>query len=208
MRAPDEPQKPITWDALSDPHALLGDVSWSNYTVSSDVLLEQPGYAELIGRANGQDYSSTGGLNAYHLRVSDTGAWSILNSGTNGTVSTLAHGTTAALGTNRWHTLALTFSGTSVTAVIDGATAGSANDRTWAGGQVGYATSQGETAQFDNLSHPRQRRIRRRHDRPDRRGRLRPVRGRTEPVPDVRHPGGAVGLQRRQQPAVDEHLGR
>ena len=146
------PQKPITWDALSDPHALLGDVSWSNYTVSSDVLLEQPGYAELIGRANAQDYGSTGQLNAYHLRVSDTGTWSILTSNTNGSVSTLAHGTTTALGTNRWHTLALTFSGTTVTAVIDGSTVGSADDRTWAAGQAGYATSQGETAQFDNLS--------------------------------------------------------
>ena len=146
------PQKPITWDALSDPHALLGDVSWSNYTVSSDVLLEQPGYAELIGRANAQDYGSTGQLNAYHLRVSDTGTWSILTSNTNGSVSTVAHGTTTALGTNRWHTLALTFSGTTVTAVIDGSTVGSADDRTWAAGQAGYATSQGETAQFDNLS--------------------------------------------------------
>ncbi|KND25703.1 ricin-type beta-trefoil lectin domain protein [Streptomyces acidiscabies] len=146
------PQKPITWDALSDPHALLGDVGWGNYTVSSDVLLEQPGYVELIGRANGQDYSSTGGLNAYHLRVSDTGAWQILNSNTNGNVATLASGTTGALGTGRWHTLALTFSGTTITAAIDGATAGSANDRTWAGGQIGYATSQSETAQFDNLS--------------------------------------------------------
>ena len=112
----------------------------------------QPGYAELIGRANAQDYGSTGQLNAYHLRVSDTGAWSILTSNTNGSVSTLAHGTTTALGTNRWHTLALTFSGTTVTAVIDGSTAGSVDDRTWAAGQAGYATSQGETAQFDNLS--------------------------------------------------------
>ncbi|MFI0815393.1 ricin-type beta-trefoil lectin domain protein [Streptomyces sp. NPDC021098] len=146
------PQKPITWDALSDPHALLGDVGWSNYTVSSDVMLEQPGYAELIGRANAQDYNSTGGLNGYHLRVSDTGAWSILNTNTGGNVSTLARGTLAAPGTNRWHTLALTFSGTTITAVIDGATVGSVNDRTWAGGQIGYATSQGETAQFDNLS--------------------------------------------------------
>ncbi|MBW8736330.1 MAG: ricin-type beta-trefoil lectin domain protein [Streptomyces turgidiscabies] len=146
------PQKPITWDALSDPHALLGDVSWSNYTFSSDVLLEQPGYAELLGHANAQDYSSTGGLNAYHLRVSDTGAWSILNSRTNGNVATLASGTTAPLGTNRWHSLALTFSGTTITAVIDGATVGSVNDRTWAAGQVGYQTSQNETAQFDNLS--------------------------------------------------------
>ncbi|MDW6063892.1 RICIN domain-containing protein [Streptomyces sp. FXJ1.4098] len=146
------PQKPITWDALSDPHALLGDVGWSNYTVSSDVLLEQSGYAELIGRANVQDYSSTGQLNAYHLRVSDTGAWSIQRSNTNGNVTTLAQGTTAALGTNRWHTLGLTFSGSSITAVIDDTKVGSVNDNTYAGGQVGYATSQTETAQFDNLS--------------------------------------------------------
>ncbi|GGS91407.1 ricin-type beta-trefoil lectin domain protein [Streptomyces cinerochromogenes] len=146
------PQKPITWDVLSDPHALLGDVGWSNYTVSSDVLLEQSGYAELIGRANAQDYSSTGQLNAYHLRVSDTGAWSIQRSNTNGNVTTLAQGTTAALGTNRWHTLGLTFSGSSITAVIDDTKVGSVNDNTYAGGQVGYATSQTETAQFDNLS--------------------------------------------------------
>ncbi|MBD0734872.1 ricin-type beta-trefoil lectin domain protein [Streptomyces sp. CBMA29] len=146
------PQKPITWDALSDPHALLGDVSWSNYTVSSDVLLEQPGYADLIGRANSQDYTTTGGLNAYRLRVSDTGAWSILSSSTNGSVTTLAHGTVSALGTNRWHTVALTFSGAAVTAAVDGATVGSVNDYSWAGGQVGYGTAQTETAQFDNLS--------------------------------------------------------
>jgi hypothetical protein len=146
------PQKPITWDALSDPHALLGDVSWSNYTITSDVLLEQSGYAELIGRAGAQDYTSTGQLNAYHLRVSDNGNWSILSSHTNGNVSTLAHGTTAALGTGKWHSLSLAFSGSTITASIDGSTVGSASDYSFAGGQVGYATSQGETAQFDNLS--------------------------------------------------------
>ncbi|WP_075018030.1 ricin-type beta-trefoil lectin domain protein [Actinacidiphila rubida] len=145
-------QAPITWDPLTDPHTLLGDLGWSNYTVSSDVMLEKSGYAELLGRANSQSYSGAAGLNAYHLRVSDTGAWSILSSTTGGSVSTLAHGTTSALGTNRWHTLALTFSSSTITAAVDGSTVGSAADHTWAGGQVGYATSQGETAQFDNLS--------------------------------------------------------
>jgi hypothetical protein len=145
-------QAPITWDTLSDPHAMLGDVSWSNYTVSSDVLLEKSGYAELMGRANTQSYGGAGGLNAYHLRVGDNGAWAILSSNTNNNVSTLAHGTVAALGTNRWHNLALTFAGRTITASIDGATVGSATDSTWGAGQAGYATSQGETAQFDNLS--------------------------------------------------------
>ncbi|HEY0807926.1 MAG TPA: RICIN domain-containing protein, partial [Pseudonocardiaceae bacterium] len=145
-------QTPITWDTLSDPHALLGDLSWSNYTVSSDVLLEKSGYAELLGRANSQSYGGAGGLNAYHLRVGDNGGWSILSSNTNANVSTLASGTVAALGTGRWHTLALTFSGSTITASIDGAQAGTAHDSTWGAGQAGYATSQGETAQFDNLS--------------------------------------------------------
>ncbi|WP_410586289.1 ricin-type beta-trefoil lectin domain protein [Amycolatopsis sp. lyj-23] len=145
-------QAPITWDPLTDPHTLLGELGWSNYTVSSDVMLEKSGYAEVIGRAGSQSYTGAAGLNAYHLRVSDTGNWSILNSNTGGNVATLAHGTVAALGTNRWHTLALTFSGSTITAVVDGATVGSANDSTWGAGQVGYATSQGETAQFDNLS--------------------------------------------------------
>jgi hypothetical protein len=146
------PQTPITWDSLSDPHALLGDVSWGNYTVTSDVLLEKSGYAELMGRANSQAYTGAGGLNAYHLRVSDTGAWSILSSNTGGNVSTLASGTVAALGTGRWHTLSLAFSGGTITAAIDGTQVGTANDYAWGAGQVGYATSQGETAQFDNLS--------------------------------------------------------
>ncbi|MGV9352828.1 ricin-type beta-trefoil lectin domain protein [Streptomyces misionensis] len=145
-------QAPITWDPLTDPHALLGDLGWSDYTVSSDVLLEKSGYAELLGRANTQSYSGAAGLNAYHLRVSDTGAWSVLRTDTGGGATTLAHGTTAAIGTNRWHTLSLAFSGNTVTASIDGARVGSADDYGYAGGQVGYATGQGETAQFDNLS--------------------------------------------------------
>jgi hypothetical protein len=145
-------QAPITWDPLTDPHALLGDVSWNNYTVSSDVMLEKAGYAELIGRAGSQSYQGAAGLNAYHLRVSDNGSWSILNSNTNGNVSTLTSGTVAALGTGHWHTLALSFSGSTITASIDGSQVGSVNDYTWGAGQVGYATSQGETAQFDNLS--------------------------------------------------------
>ncbi|HEY3607688.1 MAG TPA: ricin-type beta-trefoil lectin domain protein [Pseudonocardiaceae bacterium] len=145
-------QTPITWDTLSDPHALLGDLSWSNYTVSSDVMLEKSGYAGLIGRASSQQYLGAGGLNAYYLRVTDTGTWSILRSDTSATFATLAGGTVATAGTGRWHHLALTFSGGTITASIDGTTVGSVTDFTFGSGQVGYTTSQGETAQFDNLS--------------------------------------------------------
>ncbi|HXM54950.1 MAG TPA: ricin-type beta-trefoil lectin domain protein, partial [Candidatus Dormibacteraeota bacterium] len=145
-------QAPITWDALSDPYALAGDLGWSNYALSSDVLLERSGYVELIGRATFQHSFGPAGLDAYYLRVTDTGQWSILRNDTSNAVTTLRTGTVTALGTNRWHTIGLTFSGTTVTATIDGVQVGSVTDAVWTAGQVGFGTSQGETAQFDNLS--------------------------------------------------------
>ncbi|HEY0807740.1 MAG TPA: LamG-like jellyroll fold domain-containing protein, partial [Pseudonocardiaceae bacterium] len=139
------PQTPILWKQNADPYALLGSTNWANYTVSSDVLLEKPGYVELIGRAGAENLDPCG-LNAYYLRVTDTGSWSILRNNSSCAMTTLASGTTAALGTNRWHTLALTLAGNTITASVDGTTVASATDTTWSVGQVGYATSQGETA--------------------------------------------------------------
>jgi hypothetical protein len=146
------PQKAIPWKKLTDPYALLGNVAWNNYTVSADALLEKAGYVELIGRAGGQDTGNQAALNAYYLRVSDTGAWSILRNNTSQQVTTLRSGTTTALGTNRWHTLSLGFSGGTITAGVDGTVIGTVNDTTFSAGQAGLATSQGETAQFDNLA--------------------------------------------------------
>ena len=42
--------KPIEWTGDGDPSTVAGDPHWQNYRVSSDVLLEQPGYVDLIGR--------------------------------------------------------------------------------------------------------------------------------------------------------------
>jgi O-glycosyl hydrolase len=146
------PQNPIAWNGLSDPYALLGDLSLTNYTVSSDVLLEQNGTADLIGRATAQGIGGgPAGLNAYRLRANSSGAWSILRQNA-GSTTTLASGTVAALGTGRWHTLSLGFASGTITARIDGTTVGTASDFTYGNGQVGYGTSVGETAQFDNLS--------------------------------------------------------
>ncbi|MFF7048052.1 ricin-type beta-trefoil lectin domain protein [Streptomyces griseorubiginosus] len=145
-------QAPITWAPLSHPYALVGDVGWKNYQVSSDVLLESAGYTELIGRATWQHSFGPEGLNAYYLRVSNTGAWSVLRNDTDNNFVTLAGGTVTALGTNAWHSLRLGFHGDTITAWIDDVKVGSVNDSTYSAGQVGYGNSQGETGQFDNLS--------------------------------------------------------
>src|SRR6185437_12043741 len=79
-------------------------------------------------------------------------AWSIIRSDTGNNNSTLASGNAGTFGTNAWHTLSLGFSGSTITAGIDGKTVGTANDSAYGSGQAGYATSQGETAQLDNLA--------------------------------------------------------
>jgi hypothetical protein len=143
------PRLPILWSQDMEPYALLGDPSWANYSVAVDTLLDKPGYVQLIGRAGWQ---KPAGLDAYFLRAGDDGQWSLYRSDVERAAVTLASGRVAALGVGKWHRLGLTFSGTTITATIDGVTVGTATDRIWAAGQVGIATSQGLTAQFDNLS--------------------------------------------------------
>jgi hypothetical protein len=145
-------EAPIVWrNGKRDPSALLGDVSWRDYTVRTDVLLEQKGYVQLAGRVGTQGVSPDR-VNAYFLRVTDGGAWTVLKSDTTPTLTTLAKGTVAALGTGKWHALSLAFKGSSIKASINGVTVGSVTDAGYAAGQVGVAVSQTVNAQFDNLS--------------------------------------------------------
>ena len=146
------PRAPINWDSASDPYTLFGDLSWSNYTVSSDVLLEQPGHVDLMGRAGTQQPFTPANIDAYSLRVTNDGTWSLLKNTSGGTLTTLQTGTVAALGTTTWHTLALGFQGSTITAQIDHTTVGSITDTSYSTGQVGYAVSGWQNAQFDNFS--------------------------------------------------------
>jgi Glycosyl hydrolase family 59 len=146
------PKAPISWDNTSDPYSLMGDLSWGNYTISTDALLEQSGYVEVMGRVTSQQAFSPANINAYYLRVTNTGNWSILRNNTSGNLTTLASGTVSALGTNTWHTLSLGFQGTTITTQIDHVTVGTANDGTYSSGQVGIGVSGWQNAQFDNFS--------------------------------------------------------
>jgi hypothetical protein len=101
--------QPIKWtyEDSTQPCTITGELGWSNYTVSSDVLLEKSGSpARILGRVGTQGRNN-GGLNTYHLRLSDTGAWSVLKTSwtTNNTWiwTTLTSGTVSAPGTNTWH---------------------------------------------------------------------------------------------------------
>ncbi|MFC1415618.1 ricin-type beta-trefoil lectin domain protein [Streptacidiphilus cavernicola] len=145
------PVKPIEWQDDSDAYSLIGDTSWSNYTVNLDVFLRSAGTTELLGRANEQERPQSH-MNAYYFRIRDTGQWWIEKMYTDGSNHTLATGTTTALGTGTWHKLSFTFQGTQISAAVDGHTVGSVADSSFLSGQAGLGIQGYRTDQFDNLS--------------------------------------------------------
>ncbi|MEU2134456.1 ricin-type beta-trefoil lectin domain protein [Streptomyces sp. NPDC018352] len=147
------PTTPIRWtdEPYNAPYTVMGDGRWSNYTVSVDTMLEKEGSVELLGRVN-QQAKNNNGLNAYHLRVSDTGAWSIDKSDTNWTFTTLASGKTTALGTGGWHNIAFALDGSTLSATVDGVTVGSATDSSYTNGQAGLGVTGYQTDQFDSFA--------------------------------------------------------
>jgi hypothetical protein len=145
------PVKPIEWQGDSDAYGLIGDVNWSNYTVTSDVDIRQAGTVELYGRANAQNRPQSDQA-AYLFRASNTGAWSIDKNSSSGTLTTLASGTVTALGTGSWHTLSLTMQGSTISGSIDGTKVGSVTDSSYQVGMAGLGVVGYQTDQFDNLS--------------------------------------------------------
>lgn len=160
------PAAPVRWTGENyyAPYTLMGDDSWGNYTVTADTMFEQSGAVELLGRI-GMQGRNDNGLQAYHLRVSSTGTWSIVKSVVNSNntwgFTTLASGTTTAPGTSQWHTVSLTMQGSTISAKLDGTALGSVTDNSYTHGRAGLGTVDStssvngggyQTQQFDNFS--------------------------------------------------------
>jgi O-glycosyl hydrolase len=155
--------EPISWKTTENrPFTMMGNLDWTNYRVSCDVLLAQAGSVDLIGRLNGMSGKDI--PNSYLVRVSDAGAWSIMRTSvrsgpwgapgaaaTRNYDATLASGNVAALGINTWHNLALVCNGNSISAQIDGVTVGTISDSSYAHGMVGFGVVGFHSAEFDNF---------------------------------------------------------
>ncbi|WP_405943703.1 ricin-type beta-trefoil lectin domain protein [Streptomyces sp. NBC_00932] len=146
------PTTPIRWtdEPYHAPYSFMGDASWSNYTVSADVMLEQSGSVELLGRL-GMQGRNNNGLDAYHLRLGDDGSWSIDKSDRTWNYVTLAKGKTHVVGLNTWHKLAFTMQGPTLTAYLDGRKLGGVEDSTFTRGQAGLGVTGYRTDQFDDF---------------------------------------------------------
>ena len=144
--------KPVEWDDNANPYTIGGNLSWANYTVSADAMMEQAGAVQLLGRVGTMEPFDPAAINDYYLQLSNTGAWSIVRNSTSGTLTTLASGTVTAPGLDTWQQLELTFNGDTISAAINGTTVGSVTDSTYASGMIGLGTSGYQTDQFSDLS--------------------------------------------------------
>jgi len=151
--------KPVHWNRDADPATLIGDPVWKNYRVSSDVLLEQPGYVDLVGRMIGSKTQNL--VTGYHLRLTDKGHWSLFvvyhpkdKEKTAPPDKELASGELpAAAGIGKWHKLSLGFAGSQITASIDDAiVADKVFDDTFMSGLVGLQANRWQTAEFMNFT--------------------------------------------------------
>jgi hypothetical protein len=142
--------EPTSWKKTANrPFTILGDLDWSDYRVSTDVLLEQPGSVDLIGRLTGMSGADT--PDSYVLRVSDSGSWSVLKTGTKQPETVLASGAVTPLDVGVWHTVALEFQGASLVARIDGAAVQTVSDSSYSKGMTGLGVAGYSIAQFDNF---------------------------------------------------------
>src|SRR5262249_8805971 len=88
----------------------------------------------------------------YYLTLSDTGAWSLSKKDTSAIVTTLASGTTTAPGTGTWHTLTLSFTGSTIVARLDTGTLATLTDTTYSKGQIGFGGVGSQTAHSATLA--------------------------------------------------------
>jgi hypothetical protein len=146
------PVRPIEWDSNANPFTIGGSPNWTNYTVSADALITQPGAAQLFGRAGTQAGYFPPAVSGYYLQLSNTGGWQVVREASNGGTTTLASGTVSAPGTSTWQHLALTFNGGTITAAINGTTVTTVTDSTYGSGMAGFGVNGYQTDQFDNLS--------------------------------------------------------
>jgi galactosylceramidase len=141
-----------------DPFTYLGSPDWSDYKVSTDAMIEEPGYVTLVGRISADwgrsaDWSQDSDVpwnSGYVLSVQQDGSWELSRKRFKTPKLKLASGK-APFSLKTWHHLTLAFKGVTVQAIIDGALVAKVTDETHKKGMVGIGTGWNR-AQFDNFA--------------------------------------------------------
>lgn len=144
---------PIPWGIAPDPFIMLGDSKWTDYEVSSDVDLTQPGHVMLLGRIDSANFfldTHAHFPSGYIFVITQAGAWKLLSSEYKHPTATLAAGR-VRFSLNTWRHLALRFNGTNIRAMIDGSQLASVTDASHKNGMVGIGSGWNK-AEFSNFA--------------------------------------------------------
>lgn len=157
------PQTPVFWthsSVGSTPYGIVGDPSWQNYTVSADVYLtSSSATVGLIGHYANQNQHTKANFDGYDFSLNGSGTWT-LSSDTSAAGPTAIHsgalvrnGKAITSAAGNWHSLSLSFQGTTLTASIDGSTVSTATAPTSApsAGLAGLESSW-DNVQYTNFS--------------------------------------------------------
>jgi hypothetical protein len=143
---------PISWGIAPDPFTMLGDSRWTDYEVSSDVMLAGAGDVTLLGRIDSADFFKDGHArwpSAYILVVHQDGGWRLLSAEYKRPTTTLASGK-VPFSLNTWHHLLLDFKGSHIRALIDRSQVASVTDMTHTHGMAAIGSGWNR-AEFDNF---------------------------------------------------------
>jgi O-glycosyl hydrolase len=146
-------QKPIPWGPLPDPWTLAGNVDWTDYRERTDFRLAADGVASLIGRIDTADVFQDGKArypSGYILRIEAGGDWALLATAYKKAEKKLATGS-VALDAAHWHTMELSFHGSTIHAAIDGKAVADLQDQSHSHGMIGIGSGWDHTS-FDNLA--------------------------------------------------------
>jgi hypothetical protein len=146
-------ERPIPWGPLPDPWTLAGDEAWSDYKVDVDVHMESEGSAMVVGRIDSADVFREQEARlpaAYTFRLHGDGAWELLSTAYRELTRTLVQGQSPRAA-GEWHHLQLSFTGSQITARLDGRILASVTDSSHAHGMFGIGCGWTRT-QFANLA--------------------------------------------------------
>jgi O-glycosyl hydrolase len=147
-------QQPVTWNASGflAPLTVAGDPRWwGDYALRAKVMVEGPGYVELIGRLASHVGAAPPVIGGYHLQVGTSG-WQLFTvDSTTRQSRTLASGA-QSIPAGTWHDLELRMTGDQLVVLLDGTQLASVRDGAQRQGNIGLRTSAWQHGQFDDVS--------------------------------------------------------
>lgn len=170
-------QTPQSWAPEWMPYTILGDEHWEDYEVSADILLDDGGWAGVMGRVNnvGDGYGCT--PRGYYLRLATNGVCHLVAiNGKAGAVDlgdkehqeqlrlagdtgekgekAMFTGVVPHFDARQWHNVKLQFAGARITGYVDGTQVLATTNTLFTHGMAGLVTGDSRmrnSAGFDNL---------------------------------------------------------